>query len=40
MKYLVKDHCSKYYIRFIPKTLDFLPKQGEGWTKSKRIFLF
>ena len=37
---LVKDHCSKYYIRFIPKTLDFLPKQGEGWTKSKRIFLF
>ena len=37
---LVKDHCSKSYIRFIPKTLDFFPKQGEGWTKSKRILLF
>ena len=37
---LEKDHCSKSYIRFIPKTLDFFPKNGEGWTKSKRILLF
>jgi len=37
---LVKDHCSKAYIRFIPKTLDFFAKHGEGWTKSKRILLF
>lgn len=37
---LVKDHCSKSNIRFISKTLDFFPKEGEGWTKSKRILLF
>lgn len=37
---LEKDHCSKSYIRFIPKTLDFFPKNGEGWTPSKRILLF
>jgi len=37
---LVKDHCSKTYIRFIPKTLDFFLKKGEGWTSSKRILLF
>ena len=37
---LVKDHCSKSSIRFISKALDFLPKEGEGWTKSKRILLF
>lgn len=37
---LEKDHCSKSYIRFLPKNLDFFPKEGEGWTKSKRILLF
>ena len=37
---LEKDHCSKSYIRFLPKKLDFFPKEGEGWTKSKRILLF
>jgi len=37
---LILDGSSKSYIRFIPKNLDFIPKQGEGWTKSKRILLF
>jgi hypothetical protein len=37
---LVLDDSSKTYIRFIPKNLDFIPKRGEGWTKSKRILLF
>lgn len=37
---LEKDHCSKSQIRFIPKKLDFFPKEGEGWTKTKRIVLF
>jgi hypothetical protein len=37
---LTKDHCSKSYIRFISNKLDFFPKEGEGWTKSKRIVLF
>jgi len=37
---LEKDHCSKSSIRFIPKKIDFLPKEGEGWTKTKRILLF
>jgi|TARA_B110000114_G_C15028630_1_gene371978 hypothetical protein len=37
---LEKDHCSKSYIRFLPKKLDFFSKEGEGWTKSKRILLF
>jgi hypothetical protein len=37
---LIKDHCSKSNIRFISKKLDFFPKEGEGWTKSKRILLF
>jgi hypothetical protein len=37
---LEKDHCSKSYIRFISKSLDFLPKEGEGWTKTNRILLF
>ena len=39
-EYLEKDHCSKSYIRFLPKRLDFFPKEGDGWTKSKRILLF
>lgn len=37
---LILDDSTKSYIRFIPKSLDFIPKQGEGWTKSKRILLF
>ena len=37
---LTKDHCTKSYIRFISNKLDFFPKEGEGWTKSKRIVLF
>ncbi len=37
---LILDDSSKSYIRFIPKSLDFIPKKGEGWTKSKRILLF
>ena len=37
---LIVDYLSKLYIRFISKTLDFIPKNGEGWTKSKRILLF
>ncbi len=37
---LTKDHCSKSYIRFIPKQLDFFPLEGEGWTPTKRILLF
>ena len=37
---MIMDDSSKSYIRFIPKSLDFMPKKGEGWTKSKRILLF
>lgn len=37
---LVRDHCSRTAIRFIPKSLDFFPKVGKDWTKSKRILLF
>jgi len=37
---LVLDFSSKSYIRFITKKLDFIPREGEGWTKSKRILLF
>lgn len=37
---LIKDRCSKSYVRFIPKSLDFVPKEGEGWTSTKRILLF
>jgi len=37
---LILDFSSKSYIRFITKKLDFIPKKGEGWTKSKRILLF
>ena len=35
------DQCSKTYVRFISRELDlFLPKVGNGWTKSKRILLW
>jgi hypothetical protein len=37
---LEKDHCSKSYVRFLPKQLDFFPKEGDGWTKTKRMLLF
>ena len=37
---LILDDSSKTYIRFIPKDLDFIPKKGESWVKSKRILLF
>lgn len=38
---LALDHCSKSYIRFIPKTLDApILKQGTGWTASGRMLLF
>ena len=36
----IKEHCSKSYIRFIPKSLDFIPKEGEGWVNTNRILLF
>lgn len=37
---LILDISSKSYIRFIVKKLDFIPRKGGGWTKSKRILLF
>jgi len=37
---LILDFSSKSYIRFIAKKLDFIPRKGEGWTKSERILLF
>ena len=37
---LILDFSSKSYIRFITKKLDFIPRRGEGWTKSERILLF
>jgi len=38
---IVVDHSTKRYVRFIPKTLDFLPKVGTGWTsRIKRFLLF
>ncbi len=37
---LILDFSSKSYIRFITKKLDFIPRKGEGWTKSERILLF
>jgi hypothetical protein len=37
---LEKDHSTKSHTRFISKTLDFLPRRGEGWTKSHRLLLF
>jgi hypothetical protein len=37
---LVLDDSSKSYIRFIPESLDFIPREGQGWIKTKRILLF
>lgn len=37
---LISDDSSKSYVRFILKKLDFIPKRGDGWTKTKRILLF
>lgn len=37
---LICDFSSKAYIRFISKNLDFIPKEGKGWTKSNKILLF
>ncbi len=35
------DHCSKSYVHFVPKEWDVpVLKQGEGWTRSRRILLF
>lgn len=38
---LILEDSSKLFIRFIPESLDFIPKRGSGWTsKIKRILLF
>jgi len=38
---LILDHCSKSYIRFLPKKLDTaVLKKGSGWTLSGRMLLF
>jgi len=37
---LIPDYSSKSYIRFITKKMDFIPREGKGWTKSGRILLF
>ena len=37
---LILDTAGKTVIRFISKPLDIVPKEGEGWTASKRILLF
>jgi hypothetical protein len=37
---VLKDHCSKSYVRFIPDSWDRLPKGGVGGTPSKRMLLF
>ena len=35
------DHCSKSYIRFVPKEWDVpLLMEGEGWTSSNRMLIF
>ena len=34
-----EDHSSKAFVRFLPKSLDFLPLHGETWTPSKRMIL-
>jgi hypothetical protein len=38
-EYVEFDYSSKSYILFIPKAIDFIPRVGEGWTKSNRILL-
>jgi len=38
---LIKDHCTKAYIRFVPKDWDVpILKKGAGWIPSNRILLF
>ncbi|RLD84382.1 MAG: nuclease [Bacteroidetes bacterium] len=37
---LILDHSIKSYTRFLPKSFDFIPLKGDGWTPSKRILLF
>jgi hypothetical protein len=39
---LVRDYCSKTYIRFSPEEWDSIPalQLSEGWTRSGRILLF
>ena len=38
---LLLDHCSKMYIRFIPKKLDFPSlRKGEGWVPSGRMLVY
>jgi hypothetical protein len=37
---LIPDYSSKSFIRFITKKLDFIHREGKGWTKSRRILLF
>lgn len=37
---LAPDHSSKAYIRFLPKSMYFLPRVGDGWTRSQRLLLF
>ena len=35
------DHCTKAFVRFIPKELDSeILKQGSGWTPTGRMLLF
>lgn len=39
-KDLILDNSSKGHIRFLPKSLDYIPKLGNGWTKTRRVLLF
>jgi len=34
------DGSSKSYVRFAPTDLEYLPRHGGGWTKSKRLLIF
>ncbi|MBV8859533.1 MAG: PD-(D/E)XK nuclease family protein [Acidobacteria bacterium] len=38
---LLTDHCSKSYVRFLPRAWDVPAlKEGKGWTPSGRVLLF
>jgi len=37
---LVLGPSSKSYVRFLPKSLDFLPSTGTGWSKNGPLILF